>query len=45
MTSTTALAEYTPNAVSLKTVQDESAWLAWLSDQTDPNWRPGQWDP
>src|SRR3954453_6442165 len=45
MTSSAALAEYAPNAVSLKTVRDESAWLAWLSDPTDPNWRPGQWDP
>ena len=44
MTSKAALAESTLNAVSLKAVQDESAWLAWLRDHTDLNWRPGQWD-
>ena len=45
MRSNAALAEYTPNAVSLTTMRDESAWLAWLRDHTDLNWRPGQWDP
>src|SRR6201998_1918295 len=45
MTSTSALAHSAPHDVSLKPVQDESAWLAWLRDHTDLNWRPGQWDP
>lgn len=45
MTSNAALAESAPNTVSLRAVQDESAWVAWLRDHTDINWRPGQWDP
>ena len=45
MTSNAAVADYTPAAVSLTTMRDESAWLAWLRDHTDLNWRPGQWDP
>ena len=45
MTSYAALAEYTAKAVSLTTMRDESAWLAWLREHTDLNWRPGQWDP
>ena len=45
MGSNAAVAEYTPNAVSLTTMRDESAWLSWLRDHTDLNWRPGQWDP
>ena len=45
MISNAALAESTLNAVPLKASQDETAWLAWLRDHTDPNWRPGQWNP
>jgi hypothetical protein len=45
MTTNVALAPPTSNAVSLRAVQDESAWLTWLRDHTDVNWRPGQWDP
>jgi integrase len=45
MTSNAALADSAPNAVLLKAVPDEFAWLAWLRDHTDPHWRPGQWDP
>jgi integrase len=45
MGSNAAVAEYTPNAVSLATMRDESAWLSWLRDHTDMNWRPGQWYP
>src|ERR1700758_1009796 len=45
MTRNSALAEPASNAVPLKSVQDESAWVAWLRDHTDLNWRPGQWDP
>jgi integrase len=44
MDSDAALVEWTPNAISLTTLRDESAWLAWLRDHTDLNWRPGQWD-
>jgi len=45
MGSNTALAKSARKAISLTTVQDESAWLAWLRDHTDLHWRPGQWDP
>ena len=45
MGSNAAVAQYTPNAVSLTTMRDESAWLSWLRDHTDMNWRPGQWYP
>src|ERR1700752_296798 len=45
MTSSVALAQSASNARSLRAVQDESAWLAWLRDHTDLHWRPGQWDP
>ena len=45
MTSSVAPAQSASNARSLRAVQDESAWLAWLRDHTDLDWRPGQWDP
>ena len=45
MTSNAAPAESTLNAVPLRAAHDESAWLAWLHDHTDLNWRPRQWDP
>jgi integrase len=45
MTSNAAQADSTPDTAYLRPVQDESAWLAWLRDHTDLNWRPGQWDP
>jgi hypothetical protein len=45
MRSNAALAEYAPIAVSLTTMRPGSAWLAWLRDHADLNWRPGQWDP
>jgi integrase len=45
MTRNSVLAEPASNAVPLKSVQDESAWVAWLRDHADLNWRPGQWDP
>ncbi|HTY30632.1 tyrosine-type recombinase/integrase [Mycobacterium sp.] len=45
MSSNAAQADSTPDTAYLRPVQDESAWLAWLRDHTDLNWRPGQWDP
>src|SRR6478672_2749731 len=45
MGSNAAVAQYTPNAVSLTTMHAESTWLSWLRDHTDANWRPGQWYP
>jgi len=45
MSSNAAQADSTPDTAYLRPVQDESAWLTWLQDHTDLNWRPGQWDP
>jgi hypothetical protein len=35
-----------PNLRVLTTpADDDEAWLDWLREHTDLNWRPGQWDP
>ena len=45
MTSSAAVRALTPRAKpSNGATIDLAAWSAWLDDQLDPDWRPGEWD-